>query len=42
MKGTRFTEEQITGALQQLANGRTAADVAREMGVSKHTIYGWN
>ena len=42
MKGTRFTEEQIIGALQQLGSGRTAADVAREMGVSKHTIYGWN
>ncbi len=42
MKKARFTEEQIIGALQQMASGRTAADMAREMGVSKHTMYAWN
>ncbi len=42
MKKARFSEEQIIGAVQQLSNGRTATDVAREMGVSKHTIYAWN
>jgi putative transposase len=42
MKKARFSEEQIIGALKQMASGRAAADVARELGVSKHTIYGWN
>lgn len=42
MKKARFTEEQIIAALQQMASGRTAADVAREVGVSKHTLYAWN
>ena len=42
MKKGRFTEEQILGAVQQMANGRTATEIAREMGVSKHTIYGRN
>lgn len=42
MKKARFSEEQIIGALRQLTSGRTAADVARDMGVSKHTIYAWN
>jgi putative transposase len=42
MKKARFSEEQIIGALKQMASGRTAADVARELGVSKHTIYAWN
>jgi putative transposase len=27
--------------LKQLEAGRTAEDVARECGVSKHTIYAW-
>jgi hypothetical protein len=42
VKKARFTEEQIIGGLRQMASGRTAADMAREMGVSKHTIYAWN
>ena len=42
MRKTRFSEEQIIGTLKQMASGRTAADVAKEMGVSKHTIYTWN
>ena len=33
------TEAQIIGALKQLEAGRKAEDVAREVGVSKHTIY---
>ena len=41
MKAKRFTEEQIIGAVRQLEAGRTALEVGREMGVSKHTIYGW-
>ena len=42
MRQTRFSEEQIIAALKQLEAGRTAADLARELGVSKHTIYAWN
>jgi transposase len=34
------TEAQVIGALKQLEAGRKAEDVAREVGVSKHTIYG--
>jgi putative transposase len=41
MKGKRFTEEQMIGAVKQMEAGRTAIEVAREIGVSKHTIYGW-
>jgi putative transposase len=31
----------MIGALKQLEAGRKAEDVARELGVSKHTIYAW-
>ena len=41
MTKSRHTEAQIIGALKQLEAGRNADDVAREMGVSKHTIYAW-
>ena len=41
MKKGRFTAEQIIGVLKQLEAGRTAADMAREVGVSQHTIYAW-
>lgn len=34
-------DAEIIGALRQLDVGRTAADLGREMGVSKHTVYGW-
>jgi putative transposase len=42
MKKNHFSEEQILGALKQMEAGRTAADVGRELGVSKHTLYAWN
>jgi len=42
MKKAKFSEEQIVAALGQVASGRTAADVARELGVSKFTIYAWS
>jgi len=35
------TEAQIIGAVKQVEAGRKAEDVAREVGVSKHTIYAW-
>ena len=31
----------MIGALKQLEAGRKAEEVAREVGVSKHTIYAW-
>jgi putative transposase len=41
MKKTRHTEEKIIGAVKQLEAGRTAKEVAREMGVSEQTLYNW-
>ena len=41
MSRSRHTEAQIIGVLKQLEAGRKAEDVAREVGVSKHTIYAW-
>ena len=41
MSKSRHTEAQMIGALKQLEAGRRAEDVAREVGVSKHTIYAW-
>ena len=41
MSKSRHTEAQMIGALKQMEAGRKAEDVAREVGVSKHTIYAW-
>ncbi len=41
MSKSRHTEAQIIASLKQVEAGRTAEDVAREHGVSKHTIYAW-
>jgi len=41
MSKGKHTEAQIIGGLKQVDAGRRAEDVAREMGVSKHTIYAW-
>jgi putative transposase len=41
MKKTRFTEEQMIGAVKQLEAGRSAKDVARELGVVDQTLYNW-
>lgn len=41
MKKSRFTEEQIIRALQQLDGGIAAKDVARDMGVNAQTLYRW-
>ena len=38
---SRHSEAQIIAALKQVEAGRRAEDVAREQGVSKHTIYAW-
>jgi putative transposase len=41
MSRTRHTEAEIIAVLKQVEAGRRAEDVAREAGVSKHTIYAW-
>ena len=41
MSKRKHSEVEMIGALKQMEAGRTAADVARELGVSKHTIYAW-
>jgi transposase len=41
MPRTRHTEAEIIAVLKQVEAGRKAEDVAREAGVSKHTIYAW-
>ncbi len=38
---SRHTETQTIGALKQVEAGRKVEDVAREVGVSKHTLYAW-
>jgi putative transposase len=35
------TEAEMIGAVKQLDAGRTAAEIGRELGVSKHTVYAW-
>jgi putative transposase len=37
----RFTDEQIVKAITRMKNGTLAKDIARELGVSQHTIYAW-
>lgn len=41
MPKRKLNTEQIIGVLKQVEAGRTVAEVAREAGVSKHTIYAW-
>ena len=41
MSKSKHTEAEIIAALKQVEAGRKAEDVAREVGVSKHTIYAW-
>lgn len=41
MSRSKHTEAQMITALKQVEAGRTADEVAREYGVSKHTIYAW-
>ena len=37
----KHSEAQIIETLKQVEAGRKAAEVGRELGVSKHTIYAW-
>ena len=41
MKRSRFTDEQIVGALKRLDGGVSAKDVARDLGVNVQTLYRW-
>jgi len=41
MSKSGHTEAAMIGAVKQVEAGRKAEEVAREMGVSKHTIYAW-
>ena len=41
MKKSRYSEEQIIGALKQMEAGRAVKELARELGVSEATIYTW-
>jgi putative transposase len=41
MSRSRHTEAEMIAALKQVDAGRKAEDVAREVGVSKHTLYSW-
>ena len=41
MKKSRFTESQIVKALKEEENGRSVADIARELSINKQTFYNW-
>ena len=41
MSRSKHTEAEMIAALKQMEAGRKAEDVAREVGVSKHTLYAW-
>ena len=41
MSRTRHKESEIIAVLKQVEMGRKAEDVARDTGMSKHTIYAW-
>ena len=41
MKKNRFTEGQIIKALKDQESGKDTADIFREMGIHKATLYNW-
>src|SRR5215472_15073947 len=41
MKRSRFTEDQIIGALREQEAGMTTAEVCRKHGISQPTFYAW-
>jgi putative transposase len=41
MKKTKHSEEKIIGAVKQMEAGRSAKEVARELGVTDQTLYNW-
>lgn len=41
MRGKRFTEEQIIGALKEVDAGLPAKELCRKIGISDATFYNW-
>ena len=41
MSKSMHTEAQIVAALKEMDAGRKVEEVAREVGISKHTLYSW-
>ena len=41
MAKRKYSEVEMIGALKQMEAGRSAAEVGRELGGSKHTVYAW-
>ena len=41
MKKSRFTEEQISFALQQAEHGTSVKEVTRKLGITEQTFYRW-
>lgn len=41
MRKSRYTEEQVIGAVKQMEAGRKARELSRELGVSEATLYAW-
>jgi putative transposase len=41
MKKTKHSEERIIGAVKQMEAGRSAKEIARELGVTDQTLYNW-
>ena len=41
MSRGKHSEAEMISALKQVEAGRKVEDVAREVGVSKHTLYSW-
>ena len=41
MRKARFSEEQITYALEQVESGRPVGEVCRQVGVSEQSFYRW-
>ena len=41
MKKSRYTEEHVVGAVNQMEAGRKVKELARELGVSEATLYAW-
>ncbi len=41
MRKSRFTEEQIVGALQELDKGGKPGELCRRLGITETTLYRW-
>lgn len=41
MRKTKFTEEQIIGALKEHENGLKTGEICRRLGIVQHTFYRW-